>query len=284
METPSAPIAGPCYYGRKSAAIRCKGAGGASMRKQCESDIYHVVCRGVGRQLIFEADEDRERFLDLLVSSAATSAVEILAWCLMGNHVHLLLRAPMSQISPCMQRVCGAYARAFNAHYERTGRLFQDRFKSEPVDDEAYFLVVASYIHFNPEKAGIAKQDEYRWSSYGEYAGRADARRICSTELVLGAFGSEKAFVAFHRAHAGERQCMDADALRSPTRPMRDGVALEIAEKVLEGRNLNELKTLDRRERNSLLGLLLSAGLSVRQIERLTGISRGIIQSVKPDK
>lgn len=77
---------------------------------------------------------------------------------------------------------------------------------------------------------------------------------------------------------------MDADALRSPTRPMRDGVALEIAEKVLEGRNLNELKTLDRRERNSLLGLLLSAGLSVRQIERLTGISRGIIQSVKPDK
>ena len=69
-----------------------------------------------------------------------------------------------------------------------------------------------------------------------------------------------------------------------PTRPMRDGAALEIAEKVLEGRNLNELKTLDRRERNSLLGLLLSAGLSVRQIERLTGVSRGIIQSVKPDK
>jgi hypothetical protein len=77
---------------------------------------------------------------------------------------------------------------------------------------------------------------------------------------------------------------MDVDALRSPTRPMRDGAALEIAEKVLDGRNLNELKTLERGERNSLLGLLLSASLSIRQIERLTGISRGIIQSIKPDK
>lgn len=249
-------------------------------RKQCESGMYRVICRGVGKQLIFEDNKDRERFLALLAESGRRDSVEVIAWCLMGNHVHLLLHAPIEQISQCMKRICGSYAQLFNMRHARTGHLFQERFRSEPIEDESYLLTVVRYIHFNPEKAGIAKQSDYRWSSYAEYTARKQPRAICSTSLVLGLLGGADNFVSFHETHSAEASCMDVDGPRSATRAMPDKDALEIAQHVLGGRSPSELKSLDREERNRLLALLLAEKLSIRQIERMTGIGRGTIQTL----
>lgn len=250
-------------------------------RIQCESEIYHIICRGVGKQLIFEDDQDCERFLGLLVHAARTTSAEVLAWCFMSNHVHLLFHAPMEQISLCMKSVCGSYAQLFNARHDRVGHLFQERFRSEPIGDESYLLTVVRYIHFNPEKAGLAGQTQYRWSSYQEYVGCPKVRSICSTELVLGLFGGVEGFVAFHKVHAEEVSRMDIDSLRSATRSMPDEQALVIAQQTLDGRDPSELKSLERKERNRMLVALLASGLSIRQLERLTGIGRGVIQKAR---
>lgn len=250
-------------------------------RKQCESGIYHIICRGTGKQLIFEDDEDRTLFLALLKDSARHSSVEVLAWCLMGNHVHLLLHAHIAQISQCMKRVCGRYAQQFNLRHIRSGHLFQERFKSEPIEGESYLLTVVRYIHFNPEKAGIAKQDKFLWSSYAEYANRKPVQAICSTSLIYDLVGGPNGFIDFHKAHSDEISCMDIDGVRSTTRAMPDEAALKIARDILDGLRLSEIKSLQRDERDRILALLLENGLSIRQIERLTGIGRGIVQAVK---
>lgn len=253
-------------------------------RLQSESGYYHVVARGTGRQLIFEDDDDRLRLVSVLRVSAATYGCSIIAWCLMGNHFHLLIHAPLESMSLFMRQVCGGYAQWFNLRHQRTGHLFQGRFKSQPIDGDAYFLQAVRYIHLNPSAAGIAAFDDYRWSSFGEYRGTADAIRLADTALPLKMIGGEEALVRFHRAADGDGFFIDADEPRSATRAMGDGRAQGIAAQVLGDLAPSDLKALGKPARNEYLARLRGAGLSVRQIERLTGIGRGVIQTAKPDK
>ena len=102
-------------------------------RKECESNIYHVIVRGVGRQLPFEDDSDRRFFVEALSDSRASHGVEPFAWCLMANHVHLALRAPIESISTMMRSLETRYAGHFNFRHERMGTLFQGRFISVPI-------------------------------------------------------------------------------------------------------------------------------------------------------
>jgi len=180
-----------------------------------------------------------------------------------------------------MKSLCGLYAQQFNRKHSRVGHLFQERFKSEPVADEAYLAAVVSYIHFNPDKAGMASYKSYPWSSYAEYVGKRAARRVCAKALVLDCFGGIDGFREFHESHAASVDALDVDLPRSATRSMADERAIAMAEEVLGGKPLAELKGLPRSERNAGLRELLAAGLSIRQIERLTGIGRGVIQHLR---
>ena len=246
-------------------------------RKLSEVDIYHVVSRGTGRQLIFECDEDRETFLRLLKRTLKLTNVELYAWCLMGNHYHLLVHASLDRISAMMRLLNSSYARWFNYKGKRVGHLFQCRFKSEPVNDEAYLMTVIRYIHRNPDVAGIANTESYRWSSFKEYIGTGG---LCLTDFPLSLFGSIDAFAAFHKDWNNDAGCLDVDALRNATRPMSDEDAIEYAQSAVGGIRLAEIKTLEVEERNACLRRLRQAGLSIRQIERLTGIGRGTVAKV----
>ena len=97
-------------------------------RKRSEADIYHVTIRGVARVLVFEDDADRARFLDLLGGMLRLTDGELLAWCLMGNHVHLLFHMELGRLSEGMKRLESSYASYFNKRHSRAGHLFQDRF------------------------------------------------------------------------------------------------------------------------------------------------------------
>ena len=243
-------------------------------RTQSEADLYHVVARGTGRQLIFEDDSDCRLFLKLLKEGLDKHDVELYAWCLMGNHVHLLVHAPMASVSKLMKQVLGTYAMRFNLKTGRVGHLFQSRFRSEPIADESYLLTVMRYIHENPVKAGIGPIDSYPWSSYREYIGRP---RICQTAFLLEMLGGVSSFRAFHERYHDEGQCLDIDSERNATRGMPDGRAIEIAEAVLDGAALNDVKTFPPEQRTRCLRSLTRAGLTVRQIERLTGIGRNTV-------
>lgn len=134
-------------------------------RKQSEFDIYHVISRGTSQQIIFEDRADYEEFLKLLEAETKEGDFELYAWCLMSNHVHMLVHATLEVMALRMRRLLGTYAMYFNKKSGRVGHLFQDRFLSEPVYNDAHFLTLVRYIHQNPVKARIADVNQYQWSS-----------------------------------------------------------------------------------------------------------------------
>lgn len=247
-------------------------------RRQAESEIYHVMVRGVGRQVIFEDDVDRRFYLSSLREELVSHGGELLSWCLMDNHVHLLVRIAFEGLSSMMQTVGSEYATFFNRRHERVGHLFQDRFKSEPVDSESYLLTVVRYIHMNPVKDGLCTTPEYQWSSYRAYLGYPEQCALTSCDFVLGLLGGVEGFVRFHLQETGEKPDLEMGA---STRFMSVEQLKRIAEEALGGTRVEDVASLPRPQRNDAIRRMRAARLSVRQIERLTGVSRGVIARLK---
>ena len=251
----------------------------ARHRSESEADIYHVVSRGTGRQVIFEDDDDRCDYLGILRNAIADHNGEILAWCLMDNHVHLLLRIGLPDLSEAMRIINSSYALRFNKKYGRVGHLMQGRFKSEPIDSDEYLLTAIRYIHQNPEKAGIAKTKDYRWSSYREYLDRyKTAETAADTSFVLGIIGDAGEFARFHETLDSTAACIDENRGR---RVLDDESALRAAKTLLGSVKVEEVASLPKAQRDEALCKLKSARLSVRQIERLTGVPKSIVAKAK---
>ena len=128
----------------------------------------HIIQRGVNKQICFASDEDMAAYANWLFEGALKFGVLIHAWVFMTNHTHLLVTPTQDRaISDCMQYLGRLYVRYFNYRYQRTGTLFEDRFKSHPVQTSQYFMACSRYIELNPVRAGIvAAPGEYKWSSY----------------------------------------------------------------------------------------------------------------------
>lgn len=160
---------------------------GRQARQLSSSGFYHVTFRGVNHQHIFEEESDYTYFLKALGDLKIDLAFEVHAYCLMSNHVHLLLRERQSgDISLIMKRLLTKYAMYFNRKYQRSGALIAGRYKSAPVEVDEYFIPLQCYIHQNPLKAGLVnKLEEYPFSSYREYLfGRELADTAFSLELL----------------------------------------------------------------------------------------------------
>lgn len=257
-------------------------------RQRSKSGIYHIILRGINRQTIFEDEEDKEKFLKTLVhyqvagqsteDSSCGLKYKLYGYCLMGNHVHMLIKEEEEELGITMRRIGASYVYWYNWKYERTGHLFQDRFKSEAVEDDRYFLAVLRYIHQNPIKAGMVKYAaDYPWSSYSEFEGESSN---LDTDFVLGLFDNdrEKAVEMFKNFHKQIKNddCLDVDGYKR----MKDDEAVEIIKRVCRVSHCQEVQRLEEEKRNQYLSLLKREGLSTRQIARLTGISRVIILKV----
>ena len=140
-------------------------------REQVAGGIYHVFARGNDRGLIYRDDDDRENYLHLLGSAARRAEWWLLAYCLMGNHVHLLVETPQPTLARGMQWLHGRYARYFNDRYQRAGHLFQGRYNAvRQLTDEQLWSTVR-YVALNPVEARLAASpDDYPWSSHGALA------------------------------------------------------------------------------------------------------------------
>lgn len=138
---------------------------------------HHVIQRGNNRQPIFAAPADYRRLLDILEDSAKKFEVAVHAYVLMSNHIHLLATPQTAEGLPLMMQALGrAYVRYFNATQQRSGTLWEGRYKSTLIQSERYLLACMAYIDLNPVRAGIAgRAQDYPWSSHGHYIGmRAD--------------------------------------------------------------------------------------------------------------
>ena len=145
-------------------------------RKVSELNIYHVILRGINRQIIFEEDNDYLQFISILKYYKNRCDFKIYAYCLMNNHIHLLIEHSSTNMETIMKKIEVKFVRWYNTKYQRVGHLFQDRYKSEPINDMRYFLTVFRYINQNPFHAGLESViGTYPWSSYQEYLALDDS-------------------------------------------------------------------------------------------------------------
>ena len=240
-------------------------------RRKSESGIYHIMLRGINKQVIFEDEEDNFKFLETLKKYKAISGYKIFAYCLMSNHVHLLLKVEKEDIDLFIKRIASSYVYWYNWKYKRNGHLFQDRFKSEPVENDSYFLTVVRYIHQNPLKAGVCKSiDGYNFSSYNEYVKKAD---LVDTDFCLGIIDKEQ-FLDFNNEY-NEDVCLE---IEKDNFRLTDDEAREIIFKISKCRTITQFQNLNIDKRDKCLKLLRVNGLSIRQISRLTGIGFNVVR------
>ena len=250
-------------------------------RKRSQADVYHVIMRGDGRRIIFEDDEDRATFLRMLETALDRSGGKAFAWCLMSNHVHLLIQLSMEKLGTMMQSLTSGYAVYYNKRYDHVGHVFAGRFKSEPINDDVYLMTVVKYIHRNPLKGGLCKSCDYKWSSYRHYVNRAG---FTSVDFVLGLFGGREAFIASHAAEDGLLKENDINAMAGipeKRRRLSDEEALDLAQNLLGETRLRNLASESKHARNQAIANLRRMGLTAKQVERATGIGRGIVERVK---
>jgi len=245
-------------------------------RKKSESGIYHIIMRGINRQSIFEDEEDYQKFIQVIQKYKMQSGYKIYAYCLMGNHVHLLLKTGTETLEQVMRRICGSYVYWYNWKYQRIGNLFQDRFKSETVENESYFITVQRYIHQNPLKARLVESiEQYKWSSFNKYF---NERQLVDVDFLLNLFNDDreksiKIFCQFNN-EANDDICLDIEEKYR----INDEEARDIIRKECKIQNASGLQNFDILKRNMYLKKLKEEyGLSIRQIERLTGINRGVV-------
>lgn len=247
-------------------------------RKISNTGVYHIMLRGINRQTIFEDEEDKERLLETIQKYKEVSQYQIYAYCIMSNHIHLLIKETEDSISDSIKRISSSYVFWYNNKYKRCGHLFQERFNSEAVENDEYFLTVVRYIHQNPVKAGLVKKmSDYKWSSYNEYLDRAI---IVDSGFVLNMLSSnrKKALELFRN-------------LNSKT---NDDTCLEIVEKIKVSdtelkecflkfglMNPIEIRQLEKNKRDEIIKEMKSFnGVTIRQLSRVTGVSKSVIARV----
>ena len=243
-------------------------------RLQSETGYLHIITRGIGRQLLFEDSADYSYYLWLLEKYSSETGVVICAYCIMQNHIHLLVLDRQNAVPLLMKKLGVSYSYYFNRNYERTGHLFQDRYKSDAIKDNSHLLGVFKYILRNPEKAGICSAEDYAWSSYRLY-GKAGS--FVNTEVfrdILGSYENYARFIA---------EELDDSIVITEGEPVRvsDKAVESVLLKTLGTVNGTVLQSFDKAKRDGAIKALREAGLSIRQIERFTGISRGIIQRIE---
>ena len=248
-------------------------------RTKSNSGIYHIIMRGINRQTIFEDEEDYKKFIHTIQRFKEICEYKIYAYCLMGNHFHILLKEGTEPLETIMRRICGCYVFWYNRKYERIGSLFQDRYKSEPIEENEYLFNVIRYIFRNPIKAGIVNNvQNYKWTNYLDYIQGFNHTEI---DFVLNIINTdrEKAISGFieYVNRNDDDKCLDIQDKRSIT---DDNARIIIRTQCNVDHAIDIQKfTVDKRN-IYLKDLKERCGLSIRQIERLTGISRGVIQRI----
>ena len=195
--------------------------------------LHHVMARGLNRQKIFLDNVDRDDFVQRVKAALAYSPNEILAWALMPNHLHFLIRSGTQGLSPFMRRVMTGYALTFNRRHKRVGYLFQGRFKSLVCDAEEYLLTLVRYIHLNPVSAGLVRSvaalGNDRYTGHGVLMGKS-SNSWQSVDEVLGRFGRQAGSARRHY----EQFLSDGvpELRKQPTDLLGGGLVQSLAEKV----------------------------------------------------
>lgn len=242
--------------------------------------IYHVILRSVNQHIIFEDESDYRKFIYILSDCKEKYNIDIYAYCLMDNHVHLLLYSQPDKLSVFFQSLGTRFAIWYNKKYSRSGHLFQDRFYSTIIESDQYFLSVLAYIHNNPVNANVCRHpSEYRWSSFNAYY---DAKNpLTNTSFACNVAGSKD---SLHKFFANENISSSSylfdDIDEKKKNFVSDKKAIEIFKDVTNLSSTSDVNKLNKLERNVYIRLLRDKGLTVKQVSRIMDISQATVKRI----
>ncbi len=254
-------------------------------REKSPEDLYHVVFRGTNKQILFESKYDYLKYQEYISKAKSIIVFEIHAYCLMSNHVHMLVKVPFDKLSNISLRINGPYAHFYNLKYCRTGHLFEIRFGSIPIMNSKQYNNTIRYIHQNPVHAGLININElhkYTWSSYNEFIDNTQLMNqtkdisLCDSLIVLENFKDEihNDLFEFHLDISND------SAYENNFNRLTDQEAIDIIVNKLGHKSefIKNVQKMDINSRTDFIVELKRLKLSVKQISRLTGIGRNIIQ------
>lgn len=232
------------------------------------------MVRGVGKMEIFPLDTDKLIYLDHIGKVKKEMGFALLAYCLMGNHAHLLIRDERDGLSLAMKRIGIRYAQHFNKSYGRVGHVFQGRFKSQVIESLRQCLVCARYIHNNPVKAGIVPSAEhYPWSSYNAYISSRKTPLV-ERELILSEYSADPNVARQELTRF--TQALDREMYSFPEDEVRPCAVDQVRDLFrLENVTPTAFKQLNRKKRSELVtAIKKETAASLRDLEEVLGVSK----------
>lgn len=246
-------------------------------RQKSSTGVYHVMMRGINHENIFDCQEDFLFFLKIVCNlkkrhqeGNSDEDWMILAYVLMNNHIHLLIKEGRKPVGDVVKKIAGAYVLYYNNKNRRDGHLFKERFKSEVCEDSDYFLTLMRYIHQNPVKAHMVNQvEEYEFSSWHEYAQTGKCQyNICNVDYVLRHFDADFLRESILSPLSDEVKCMEFEERRKLR--ISDEMTLQLFKEETGKDHPVYLLNMPSSERIAVIQKLKQAGCGARQLQRLS--------------
>ena len=241
-------------------------------RRLSEYGYYHIILRGVNRNDIVYDDMDRQMFVNAIKRFSKELEIDVIVYCIMNNHAHILSRVP-DNLGLFVKKLASSYVYYFNNKYERIGHLFQDRYKSEPIESDSYLLTASRYILQNAEKVGICKTKDYHWNNWNDIY---FSKGFTKPQVLFDVWDDNEPLLDYLLAE-NDDICMDIDSYHK----FSDSDVVHELKRISDIENPLKVAELDLPMRNNLLAQLKVAGFSIRQISRVTGIDKNIVHRAK---
>jgi REP element-mobilizing transposase RayT/DNA-binding transcriptional regulator YiaG len=255
-------------------------------RQLSNSGIYHILIQGYNKTAIFEDESDRKFFINILLDNILQNNIKILAYCILDNHAHLLIGDLQNILSKLVKEITKKYAYYLNTKYKRTGKVFHDRFRSEPIEDTESLISILDFIHNNPLKHNLTKlPNHYQWSNYNCYLYN-DHTENSLNELLNRLFQGNDDFLKLslnHTNNISNHKFMDCNNIDTHKTILSETQAKIFIKDYLENKNetLESVKTNWELRYSLIHELKENSNLSIRKIAYLLSLTRGIVQNIK---
>jgi REP element-mobilizing transposase RayT/DNA-binding transcriptional regulator YiaG len=249
-------------------------------REKSQTDLYHIMMRGNNKNKIFQKDIYKRLYLNKMQAEISKNNIEIYAWCIMTNHIHIVLKGEKESISKSFQIINSYFAAKYNYFEKQIGHVFQDRFKSEIIENKHYLLNVIRYVHRNPVKANLSKDcTSYHWSSYNIYINHPANNTENSIQIIGTFFSHVQEFKEFHNIedyveHLETEEDLEKYRIERAVKMINDYCSVY---------NLFHINEINQRKeiRNTIIrDLSNNCKLSQRRLSQLTGVSKSTIQEI----
>ncbi len=247
-------------------------------RTKTVTKVYHIIIRGTSNQDLFFDKQDFQKFIEEIKNTKEKYKYKLYAYSLMNDHVHFILYDEMQNMSTAIQSLNVRYSTYYNKKYERTGHLYENRFKSKIVENVEYIRNLVRYIHKNPENAGL---EAYRWTSYKEYLYKP---KLINSDTVLKLFGDnkEEAIRNFKEFHNNYYKYQDIDKDFELLARISDEEAFKIIQDLIQEKNPLKIQLYSKEKRYKVIEKIIKIeGIKKEQIARILGISRKTIRNIE---